>query len=190
MDRKFDLFVAQYEANYGSFPIVSGEKGKLMADFWRKWLEKVPTTQLDLVFKQISEQRKKTNERFKPRLEMFERAWEAVKNEREAFTDSYKSKEEKAAEALMKLPLFDFAKDGFPLRREAFLIELPSATVKRFNRSWEEMTTRKITSQEFKDRMEEEGWYLPEWDDYDRGKKEMLCKRWKIPLPKEEELPF
>ena len=181
-----DEFMAQYQAYYGKFPLeLDKERDREALAVWRRWIAPITPDKMDRIFKTLNDHRASQGTRVKPLLEAFRRAESGALRGAE-----FTSPELRDAQEKMKTPLFDFSKEGFPRRREAFLIELPRKTIKRFSESWGDLTSRIITSDEFKKRSVAEDWYLPEWHDYETAKKKRICLAWGIGMPKEEEVPF
>lgn len=177
-------FMSTYQAFYGKFPLeLNRESDREALGVWRKWIATLTPERLENVFKVLNDYRAKEGIRMRPLLEAFQRVQSAI-----AAGGDLKSKELRKAEEKMKIPLFDFGKEGFPRQREAFLVELPRKTIKQISESWKQLTGRTITPKDFKKRLITEGWYLPEWSDYEPEEQERLCRTWKVRNP--DEVPF
>lgn len=174
-----DEFMAVYQAFYGKFPLeLDRERDRDALAIWRKWMAPITPYKMDKIFKTLNEHRATQGTRVKPLLEAFKRAQSGSLPGPEATSQELRDAEEK-----MKKPLFDFTKEGFPRRREAFLIELPKAVQ---HECWGALG--KMPQSEFREKIKV--WYAPEWADYDLDEKKRLCQSWGIRMPEEEEIPF
>lgn len=181
-------FLSRYQALYGKFPIYGKtEIDRQTMALWRNFVSPLTPDKMERVFAILNAQRAKFGERQKPLLESFQRASNAADLEYSG-SDIFKSKEEMEAEKIMGTPLFDFETEGFPQIREAYLIELPKKTVRRWGEIWGNLMSLEITAKEFKEIMKREKWYLPEWEDYQPNEKARLLAKWKTKDP--EAIPF
>ena len=182
-------FFGLYVARFGPFP-ADDLKTEAVRVEWQDFIDSVPERLLRPLFDRMADTWTALNA--KPRLSPLRKALSHVRacymTEEDRRRADMSGDGIKHYEAIALTPLFDFGKDGFPRRREVLQCDLPRKNARYIKEQWMRLADRKIDAQEFKTATA--ACWRPEWYDYEDDEKTMLCRKWNVKRPVEEEVPF